>query len=206
MVLDFSARISLPNRHRNLRVAAVALLTFAAVALLFAPAPRLLFVLGGSGHLRCNLVTSLRYVPKSRRPVSGNFDFESTQHQSQEAASRINLPSVEESLAAAAAGLGPDPSCGYDIDEYRKLWSVLDKDYKWPSVQRISVVGPMDENFRQTVEDAVWKVLGWEAAEVKVEPRNRWQAVRLAVRCISPDDFCKLHSHLKNIDGVRQIL
>merc|ERR1712232_845360 len=116
-------------------------------------------------------------------------------------APRINLPSMDETLASVAAGLGPDPSCGYDVEEYRKLWSVLDKDYTWPSIQKISVVGPSGDDFRQTVEDAVWKVLGWEAAEVMVEPRSRWQAVRLSVRLINPDDFCKLTIILRTWTG-----
>merc|ERR1712046_174915 len=99
----------------------------------------------------------------------------------------------------------PDVSRGYDVAEYAGMWKALQKE-TWPSVQKFSVVGPMGNDFKDAAEACVVKALGWDAIKVHVEPRKRWQAVRLEVRCTSPDDFCHLHSTLKNLDGVRFML
>uniref|UniRef100_A0A7S4VLV7 Uncharacterized protein n=1 Tax=Alexandrium monilatum TaxID=311494 RepID=A0A7S4VLV7_9DINO len=104
------------------------------------------------------------------------------------------------------AGAGPDPSRGYDVNEYKGIWNSLSQEQSWPSMQRFSVVGPAGEEFARTVQVRVVETLGWDAAEVKTEPRSRWQSVRLEVRCTSPDDFCALHSSLKSLEGVRFLL
>mmetsp|Transcript_38915 Transcript_38915/g.82876 ORF Transcript_38915/g.82876 Transcript_38915/m.82876 type:complete len:202 (-) Transcript_38915:77-682(-) len=100
----------------------------------------------------------------------------------------------------------PDASRGYDVDEYGSLWRALAKDRGWPSVQRFSAVGPIGEDFPQAVSKCVSEVLGWDPVKVSREPRTRWQAVRLEVRCMSPDDFCAIHSCLKRLDGVKSVL
>lgn len=108
--------------------------------------------------------------------------------------------------AGGAGGAGPDPSRGYDVNEYKSIWQALTQEKSWPSMQRFSVVGPAGDAFALSVQARVVETLGWDAAEVKTEPRSRWQSVRLEVRCTSPDDFCALHSNLKSLEGVRFLL
>mmetsp|Transcript_51049 Transcript_51049/g.114713 ORF Transcript_51049/g.114713 Transcript_51049/m.114713 type:complete len:178 (+) Transcript_51049:70-603(+) len=94
----------------------------------------------------------------------------------------------------------------YNFEEYRGVYRRLISDETWPQVLRIVVVGPIGDEFRQTVEDAAPKVLGWDALTITVNTRTRWQSVKLDVRFTNPDDFCALHSYLKTIDGVKTVL
>eukprot|EP00927_Polykrikos_kofoidii_P065823 TRINITY_DN61540_c0_g1_i1.p1 TRINITY_DN61540_c0_g1~~TRINITY_DN61540_c0_g1_i1.p1 ORF type:complete len:184 (-),score=20.00 TRINITY_DN61540_c0_g1_i1:110-661(-) len=100
----------------------------------------------------------------------------------------------------------PDPTRGYDVAKYESLWAALQKEGNWPSVQRFSVVGPASEDFTHSVEACVLTVVGCKPVRVAVIPKTKWQSVRLDVHCTSPDDFCALHSGLKNLDGVKYIL
>eukprot|EP00441_Pelagodinium_beii_P036886 CAMPEP_0197634488 /NCGR_PEP_ID=MMETSP1338-20131121/10568_1 /TAXON_ID=43686 ORGANISM="Pelagodinium beii, Strain RCC1491" /NCGR_SAMPLE_ID=MMETSP1338 /ASSEMBLY_ACC=CAM_ASM_000754 /LENGTH=182 /DNA_ID=CAMNT_0043206359 /DNA_START=67 /DNA_END=612 /DNA_ORIENTATION=- len=96
---------------------------------------------------------------------------------------------------------GPDPSRGFDVEEYRNIWSALSKERQWPSVQRFAVVGPAGGDFAAAVEARVAETLGRKPEQVSTEPRSRWQSVRMDVQCTSPDDFCALHSRLKSLEG-----
>ncbi|CAJ1372270.1 unnamed protein product [Effrenium voratum] len=102
-----------------------------------------------------------------------------------------------------------DPDSGvsrYNFEEYRGIYKRLISDESWPRVMRIVVVGPRGDGFRQDVQDAVIKVLGWDPITVTVDERTRWQSMRLDIRFINPDDFCALHSYLQTIDGIQSVL
>eukprot|EP00931_Biecheleriopsis_adriatica_P044440 TRINITY_DN25424_c0_g1_i2.p1 TRINITY_DN25424_c0_g1~~TRINITY_DN25424_c0_g1_i2.p1 ORF type:complete len:164 (-),score=21.01 TRINITY_DN25424_c0_g1_i2:50-541(-) len=93
----------------------------------------------------------------------------------------------------------------FDMDEYGGLYRRLEKE-TWPSTMRLVAVGPIGDEFREAVEASVVKVLGWDPVDIEVEKRSRWQSIRMKVRCITPDDFCALHSYLKTVDGVKSVL
>ncbi|CAE8654825.1 unnamed protein product, partial [Polarella glacialis] len=105
-----------------------------------------------------------------------------------------------------AALKGPDPTRGFDVNEYHNIWKALSDEKAWPSVQRFSVVGPAGGDFAAAVQAQVADTLGHEPEKVATEPRQRWQSVRLDVRCATPDDFCALHSRLKSLEGVKFLL
>lgn len=98
------------------------------------------------------------------------------------------------------------PGRNYNFEEYRGVYRRLISDETWPQVLRIVVVGPIGDAFRQTVEEATPKVLGWDPLSVIVNERTRWQSLKLDVRFTTPDDFCALHSYLKTIEGVKTVL
>ncbi|CAJ1383154.1 unnamed protein product [Effrenium voratum] len=104
-------------------------------------------------------------------------------------------------------GKGPDASRGYDVEEYAKIWHMLqEKTETWPCVQKFSIIGPAGDDFVAQVQEAVSSSLGAEAEKVSTVPKQRWQSVRLDVRCASPDDFCLLHSRLKSLPNARFLL
>eukprot|EP00439_Symbiodinium_sp_Y106_P047625 s207_g6.t1 len=88
------------------------------------------------------------------------------------------------------------PGRNYNFEEYRGVYRRLISDETWPQVLRIVVVGPIGDEFRQTVEEATPKVLGWDPLSVIVSERTRWQSLKLDVRFTNPDDFCALHRSL----------
>ena len=102
-------------------------------------------------------------------------------------------------------GVGPDGSRGYDVMEYAGLWKALQKQ-QWPSVQRVSVIGPVGDAFAKAALAAAHEVVGREATNMTSEQRIRWQSVRLDVVCASADDVCALHSRLRGLDKVKAVL
>jgi len=68
------------------------------------------------------------------------------------------------------------------------------------------VIGPVGDALKEAVERCVFTELGWEAVEVKSEPRTKWQALRIRARCPTPDDYCALHSCFSKLDGVRAVV
>ena len=105
------------------------------------------------------------------------------------------------------AGFGevPDATRGYGVQEYEKMWHALSKEQTWPSIQRFSIIGPAGEDFLGTVNQTVEETLG-PPEKVSVVPKQRWQSVRLDVKCKSPDDFCLLHHRLKALPNARFLL
>lgn len=120
---------------------------------------------------------------------------------------RMLAPTVSSKADPTAPTVaGPDPSRGFDVEEYSRIWSALAQEKAWPSVHRFTVVGPVGDEFKRSAASTVTNTLGWDAESVTGELKSRWQSVRLDVRCATPDDFCALHSRLKSLPDVRFLL
>ncbi|CAK0813873.1 unnamed protein product [Prorocentrum cordatum] len=50
----------------------------------------------------------------------------------------------------------------YDLKNYEKLWHALRREKRWPSVEAFSVIGPVGDALKQSVEQCVFTELGWE--------------------------------------------
>ncbi|CAJ1348519.1 unnamed protein product [Effrenium voratum] len=71
-------------------------------------------------------------------------------------------------------GKGPDASRGYDVEEYAKIWHMLqEKTETWPCVQKFSIIGPAGDDFVAQVQEAVSSSLGADAEKAEFGFRFR---------------------------------
>lgn len=102
-------------------------------------------------------------------------------------------------------GAGPDPSRGFDVTAYNGLWHNLSRE-AWPNEQTLAVIGPADTAFTELVKACSNETAGCEITSVAITLKSRLQSVKLRVRCMTPDDFCALHSRLSALDNVKAIV
>ena len=102
-------------------------------------------------------------------------------------------------------GAGPDPSRGFDVTAYNGLWHNLSRE-AWPNEQTLAVIGPVDTAFTELVKACSNETAGCEITSVSTTLKSRLQSVKLRVRCMTPDDFCALHSRLSALDNVKAIV
>ena len=88
---------------------------------------------------------------------------------------------------------------------YNGLWHNLSRE-AWPNEQTLAVIGPVDTAFTELVKACSNETAGCEITSVSTTLKSRLQSVKLRVRCMTPDDFCALHSRLSALDNVKAIV
>lgn len=108
-------------------------------------------------------------------------------------------------FCATSAG-APDATRGFDVQDYAGLWKALTEKETWPSAHTISVVGPVGDTFARSTASVVVDELGIDSIrDFQRNSKERWQAVRLRVHCVSPDDFCAVHSRLRALPDAKAV-